>query len=265
MAFYFGKNKTINCILIFTLLFSIIFGLWNPNNVSAVPKKIVPFANFPINATISANESRSFDLAFKTGGMLTVLLKSQISNGKSLQIILTTSGQVQNELFSSYSIINSKVGFEIKDVSNFSTLKIIGNSFTTPVDIQINYEPYFVQFLMLRAKVWVNGYPEDLDVAPYFIEKNEMLPLRYVTQSLGAKVDWKEKTKSATIFFYNKTMKFEIGNKVININGVNKSIPVAPEIKNGRIYLPLYVLLNILNLDCNYNKDIGIIFLGGRL
>lgn len=228
-------------------------------------QEVIPFAAFPISTVISGNATKSLVLAFKTSGMLTITLKAQISNGRGLSFVLDTGGVTLKDSFSSYSTLGSAIGWEIKDVSACSTLTIIGDAFVIPVKVEINYAPYFVQFLMLRPKVWVNGYPEDLDVAPYFVKKNEMLPLRYVTQSLGAEVTWLGSTNSATILFYNKAMEFAIGSKVVNINGIDKSIPVAPEIKNGRTYLPMYILLNILNLDCVNKKDIGIIFLGGKL
>jgi hypothetical protein len=265
MFLFFGKNRGVGKLSVLLLLLSVFFGVQNISTTWSVSKKIVSFASFPVKSKILTNETKNFDLAFKTSGILVVTLKSQISSGRSLRFVLNSGGETFKELFSSYSPINSRVGWEIKDVSNYSTLSVIGEGFVVPLDIEINYEPYFVQFFMLRAKVWVNGYPEDLDVAPYFVDKNEMLPLRYVTQSLGARVDWKDKTNSATVYFYNKTMKFEIGSRIININGVNKIIPVAPEIKDSRTYLPMYVLINILNLDCDYKKDIGIIFLGGKL
>lgn len=254
-------NKT----LIFLLALLVVFGASGAAPIAAYTKKGVPFASFPISTVISGNATKSLDLAFKTSGMLTITLKAQVSNGRGLSFVLKSGEVTFKDSFSSYSALDSSIGWEIKDVSNYSTLTIIGDAFVTPVRIEINYAPYFVQFLMLRPKVWVNGYPEDLDVAPYFVKKNEMLPLRYVTQSLGAVVTWKEKTNSATILFYNKTMKFAVGSKVVNINGIDKTIPVAPEIKNGRTYLPMYILLNILNLDCVNKKDIGIIFLGGKL
>ena len=265
MLLVFCKKKAINKALIFLLSLLIVFGESGVAPGAAYAENVVPFASFPVSTVISGNATKSLVLAFKTSGMLTITLGAQISNGRGLSFVLTTGGATFKDAFSSYSILGATIGWEIKDVSACSTLTIIGDAFVIPVKIEINYAPYFVQFLMLRPKVWVNGYPEDLDVAPYFVKKNEMLPLRYVTQSLGAKVAWEGGTNSATIFFYNKTMKFAIGSKVVNINGINKNIPVAPEIKNGRTYLPMYILLNILNLDCVNKKDIGIIFLGGKL
>lgn len=265
MRLVFRKKKAMNKALIFLLSLLVIFGESGAAPVAAYTKKVVPFTSFPISTVIAGNTTKSLDLAFKTSGMLTIILKAQISNGRGLSFVLNSGETIFKDSFSSYSTLGSVIGWEIKDVSAYSTLTIIGDAFVTPVRIEIAYEPYFVQFLMLRPKVWVNGYSEDLDVAPYFVRKNEMLPLRYVTQSLGAKVTWTKRTNSATILFYNKTMKFSIGSKVVNINGVDKTIPVAPEIKNGRTYLPMYILLNILNLDCVNKKDIGIIFLGGKL
>lgn len=265
MLLVFCKKKAINKGLVFLLSLLVVFGGSGVLSAGAVTKKMVPFASFPIPLVILASKTKSLELAFKTSGMLTITLKAQISSGRGLSFILTSGGATFKEAFSAYSPLEAKIGWEIKDVSAYSTLTIISDAFTAPVSLEINYEPYFVQFLMLRPKVWVNGYPEELDVAPYFVKKNEMLPLRYVTQSLGAKVTWKDKTNSATITFYNKSMKFEVGSKVVNINGIDKTIPVAPEIKNGRTYLPMYVLLNILNLDGVNKKDVGIIFLGGKL
>ncbi|MEO6835950.1 MAG: copper amine oxidase N-terminal domain-containing protein [Candidatus Tumulicola sp.] len=45
----------------------------------------------------------------------------------------------------------------------------------------------------------VDGQPATLDVAPFLAGERTMVPLRFIAQSLGAGVNWKERTSTVTI------------------------------------------------------------------
>jgi len=50
--------------------------------------------------------------------------------------------------------------------------------------------------------VLVNGSKVKLDVAPMIINGRTYLPLRFISENLGASVDWDETTKTVTIYYW---------------------------------------------------------------
>ena len=45
----------------------------------------------------------------------------------------------------------------------------------------------------------INGNYASVDVAPMIVNDRTLVPIRFVSESLGATVDWSEETKTATI------------------------------------------------------------------
>ena len=47
----------------------------------------------------------------------------------------------------------------------------------------------------------------------------------------------------------------EIGNKTVNVNGVRKTLDVAPYLKEGRTMVPLRFIAEELKGEINWNND----------
>jgi hypothetical protein len=45
----------------------------------------------------------------------------------------------------------------------------------------------------------VNGQPETIDVAPFIVNETTFVPLRFISQALGAAVNWNDSTSTVTI------------------------------------------------------------------
>lgn len=54
-----------------------------------------------------------------------------------------------------------------------------------------------------KNQATVNGKNKSLDVPPQLIKDRTMVPLRFVTEALGAQVEWNGDTETVTIR-YNK-------------------------------------------------------------
>lgn len=78
-----------------------------------------------------------------------------------------------------------------------------------------------------------------------------MLPVRAVTESLNnvASVRWDDATKTCTIGFGQRVFSMTVGSKVLNMNGVSTALNAAPEIRDGRVFLPLRDLGYALGLS----------------
>ncbi|MDO9100319.1 MAG: stalk domain-containing protein [Caldisericota bacterium] len=95
----------------------------------------------------------------------------------------------------------------------------------------------------------VNGLTRTLDAAPFIKDGRTLLPVRVLVEVLGGTVQWNPSTKTATVLLGSRTVALTIGSKTALVNGAPITLDVAPEIKNGRTFLPLRALAENLGLD----------------
>jgi len=72
------------------------------------------------------------------------------------------------------------------------------------------------------------------------------VPVRFVSESIGAQVDWDRKNSRVTVKLNNKVVELVIGNKIMKVGDKEEVLDVAPEISEGRTYLPLRSLVEAL-------------------
>lgn len=77
------------------------------------------------------------------------------------------------------------------------------------------------------------------DAKPYIANNRTLVPIRFVSEELGAKVQWDNKSKVVTINLDNTEVQMQIGSKNVKINGVSKAMDTTPEYKNNRVFVPL--------------------------
>ncbi len=100
----------------------------------------------------------------------------------------------------------------------------------------------------------VNGSMVTMDVAPTSVNGRTLIPVVYVANPLGAKVDWDGSTKKVTIVLKNTTLELWIGNATAKVNGADTPIDpanaeVKPIILSGRTMLPLRFVAEKLGCD----------------
>lgn len=85
------------------------------------------------------------------------------------------------------------------------------------------------------------------DVYPFIKDGRTLVPVRFISENLGAEVEWDDSTKAVTVKLNNKTVQLTIGSKNIYINGVEKEIDVPAQIMNERTFIPLRALVEALD------------------
>jgi hypothetical protein len=110
-------------------------------------------------------------------------------------------------------------------------------TYTAPVDTKI------VLVLTIGADiVSVNGKATSIDAAPEIVASRTFVPIRFISESFGATVEWLAETQGITITLGDHTVGLQIGNATAVIDGTIVSLPAAPYIKNGRTMVPLRVI-----------------------
>jgi hypothetical protein len=87
-------------------------------------------------------------------------------------------------------------------------LRFIGEALGAKVDWdnaerKVTYTLYgrTIELWIDKSTALVNGDPVVVDPAPYIVSGRTVVPLRFVSENLGAAVEWESKTQRITIKF----------------------------------------------------------------
>ncbi|MEW5921549.1 MAG: exo-beta-N-acetylmuramidase NamZ domain-containing protein [Bacillota bacterium] len=135
----------------------------------------------------------------------------------------------------------------------------------TPQQIEARYAPALQLFKQEREQyllpqyrpglsVVVDGVPLGGDLEPFIDEQNRiMVPLRAVSEALGAQVRWEAQTRRVIINRGATVLHFTVGSPVVLVNGQEKLMDTIPQIKNSRTVVPLRFAAEYLGATVDWN------------
>ncbi len=127
---------------------------------------------------------------------------------------------------------------------------VINNNATPKSDAPVALE---TKFVINSTQFVQDGKSLTMDAAPFIQEGRTMLPLRYLAQALGLKVEWDASSKTAKLVSENKEIVVPINSLVMNVNGQEVQSDVLPLLKNGRVYLSISNIAKALGLEVGTN------------
>lgn len=91
-------------------------------------------------------------------------------------------------------------------------------------------------------------------LAPVYEKSGRSLvPLRFVSENLGATVTWNGQKKQATINKGNQKIVLTEGSKVIYVNNQKRTIDVPAEVRYGTTFVPLRFITEVLGASVSYD------------
>jgi len=90
-----------------------------------------------------------------------------------------------------------------------------------------------------RDVATVNGEPFRLSASPFLRGGRTMVPLRFVSEQLGAAVHWNETTGAITVSSEGTVVTLRNGSRIVTVNGTPSRTDAPPTIVNGRAFVPL--------------------------
>ncbi len=105
----------------------------------------------------------------------------------------------------------------------------------------------------------VDGNYMFIDKPPYTSNGKTMLPLRAVAETLkvfenNVNISWNSADKRAVISYDDNEIVFTAGKDIYTFNGENIKMAYGiPEIKNGRIFIPVREIANAMDLTISWN------------
>ncbi len=98
----------------------------------------------------------------------------------------------------------------------------------------------------------VNGEILTNDVAPIIRNGRTMLPIRFIVEELGGKIEWNNELKKVTITKGDLVIEIFIGSPFALVNGKAVELDSPAFIENGRTYLPVRFVADYLGADVKW-------------
>ncbi|RAP73949.1 stalk domain-containing protein [Paenibacillus montanisoli] len=105
----------------------------------------------------------------------------------------------------------------------------------------------------------VDGQLYKMDVTPLLLNGTTYLPLRFVTEAMGAQIGWEPTMKRVSVLRGDKLLEMWVGRKDFLLTGVRKQSEVAPITRSGRTLVPIRLVSEQLGLQVNWNGKLGTI------
>ncbi len=90
-----------------------------------------------------------------------------------------------------------------------------------------------------QKEISVNGQTQSMDVAPFIQNGRTLVPVRFVSEALGAKVDWIDANKEIVIVLGAKVVGLWVGKDTATMNGVESKLEAPPIIQDSRTFVPV--------------------------
>lgn len=163
-----------------------------------------------------------------------------------LDLITEESEEYANNVFGGFYEQSTQKGNHVAD--SITLIKDFVTISTTPRDKQ---QTPVIDRNAVSITI-TEQYPQEN--SGYLQNEIIMIPLRAVVQNsynTDAVVQWDDETKSVVVRLGQRICSMKIGDNVVNVNGVITPMTAAPEIKNGRIFIPVQDLAYILGISEN--------------
>lgn len=112
-----------------------------------------------------------------------------------------------------------------------------------------------VEMALGRKSITVDGEERELDFAPYAVQGHTLIPIRFFVDALGGDVYWDQKTKRASVIRDGHLVEMWVQDGLVTVDGRPAESPVPPEIRGGRVMLPLRFIASVLGWDVGWNGE----------
>jgi len=112
-------------------------------------------------------------------------------------------------------------------------------------------------------RVSINGCEVSFTDGKPFMDNSSriLVPIRLVSEQLGAEVGWDKETQTITIKEENKVVTLVIDKKEININGKAKQLDTNATLRAGRTYVPIRFISEALGAGVTWDGEAGIVYI----
>lgn len=139
----------------------------------------------------------------------------------------------KNHYIAAYLVDKDGAVLATSDAYFYDTL---GEAKKKMIALALDYE----QALVFGNKIQID--PNDPSVTPVLVGDRTLVPLRFISENLGAEVQWDEETQTVTITANSIEIKMQLGKKEYTINGETKEMDTEAVSMHDRTMVPLRVI-----------------------
>lgn len=101
----------------------------------------------------------------------------------------------------------------------------------------------------------------EMDVAPFIENGRTMVPFRFISEELGAEIEWDPVERKVSYVLNDMVVELWIDNNMASVDGVKKLVDdndpvVVPKVLDGRTFVPIRFIVEALGFDVKWNPDI---------
>ena len=94
------------------------------------------------------------------------------------------------------------------------------------------------------------------DAQPFVdVRSRTLVPIRFVSEAMGAKVDWENDTRTVVIQKDNDNIRYTIGQPIAYLNGEMLTFGSYGILKENRTFVPLRFIAEMLSCDVDWNDS----------
>ena len=118
-------------------------------------------------------------------------------------------------------------------------------------------------FALSEIRVRVNGTQVYFPDGKPYVDSNSrvLVPVRFVSEQLGAKVEWDSVAKRVTIIDGDKVAILNINSKQIMVSGQVKELDTAAIVKGTRTYVPIRFVSEALGSTVKWDNKVRIVYI----
>ena len=181
-----------------------------------------------------------------------------IITGRTEQSAVVRIGEADVELNSS-----GEFSKEITLTKGLNVIEVIAiDKATNETKIELNiYYATLIKLQIGSKTVYINDDEKTIEAPPYIKNGRTMVPIRIISEALGAEVEWNASIKEITIKKDIKVIRMQIGSNDVYIKeegqlGEDKYILDAPpEIVNGRTFVPIRFIAEAFGAEVNWVEE----------
>lgn len=113
-------------------------------------------------------------------------------------------------------------------------------------------------------KITVDGQSVSTDIPPVIVNNQILVPLRAITERLGATIIYDPLSHTITASRANTTVDLAVKSNLAFVNGESRYLEIAPTIVNGHVMVPLRFLIESLGVELKRTADARTIALLSR-
>ncbi len=101
----------------------------------------------------------------------------------------------------------------------------------------------------------INNQPVQTDTAPQIVNGRTLVPLRVISEAMGANVEWDGDTKTVSVEQFGISLSLNIGSTSMTKNGESITLDTPAQIINGRTMVPIRAISESLGCMVNWDAD----------